>query len=187
MDPTVHRHACQTETLTTAQSTQRHQHGLAHQATEEPQPCICNIQHLEHSRCSGNIVNVKHTGIHTVLYTIPEVDVQKPQVLGEGGKQGRGLAQAWTLTHLGGRRVQAAGTSQDLPAEVPSSHHNSSWCPGMGRVGRRGETAQWAQATALLCPWPSHGPLATSTCPSGMGKCFPSRVTVVSERPKLLC
>lgn len=48
---------------------------------------------------------------------------------------------------------------------------------------RRGKS----QATALLSPWLSPGPLATSTRPSGLGKCFASGVTVVPEQPELFC
>lgn len=58
------------------------------------------------------------------------------------------------------KRVQAAGTSQDLPSH-PAQPGTLAW-QGTGGMG---ETTQWAQAMALLCSWPSHGPLATSTHP----------------------
>lgn len=45
------------------------------------------------------------------------------------------------------------------------------------------ETARWAWAMPPLC----HGPLATSTCPSELGECFPSGVTMVPGQPELLC
>lgn len=41
--------------------------------------------------------------------------------------------------------------------------------------------------SALLCSWPSHGPLATSTRPSGLSKCFASGVTILPEQLELLC
>ena len=108
---------------------------------------------------------------------------RSPRLVGEGEAAGRGLAWALTLTQLGGHRTQAAGTSQDLP---------SPWCPCTG--GHRRDREE--RPPNGLRPWfcSAHGPESWAPChvhtptgPSGLDRCFASGVTMVPERPELLC
>lgn len=77
-------------------------------------------------------------------------------------------------------RAQSVGTSQDLPTERPRS---TLVLPGA--LGGRGD---WRSRTGETTPprglRPGRGPLATSTRPSGLQRCFPSGVTML---PELLC
>ena len=126
-----------------------------------------------------------------VTQAFPQRHTQHPietptHPLGEGGAAG-GEGSLKGLADSAGR-AQSAGWRQAQARTCLLSvlfHLSPAWCPRReGTKGAGGEERPPSGLRPRLCPRPSHRPLATSTRPSGLGKCFPSGVTVV---PELLC
>lgn len=91
---------------------------------------------------------------------------------------GAGACLTGSLTQLGGHRARTQARTCLLSVLAPP------WpclVPREGGDWRSGRTGETTPPCGLR---PGRGPLATSTRPSGLQRCFPSGVTMV---PKLLC
>lgn len=162
------------QTPAESRGSQQHQatQGLPRQAPAEARTLHLYHPRPAHGRRSGNAVSVG-TGISTASCRTPDRDSHPPSP----GGWGRGLLD---------RLADSAGRAQ-IPGKARTCLLGALSLPWPCLVPREGRDWQGRgsrETTPARGLRPGRGPVATSTRPSGLHRCFPSGVTVV---PVLLC